>query len=767
MQRFTILRYGIQAATILLSIMITPNIDRRVVNEDAIENIIALMRKHLGKNVIPTLSGTGHTVPFAINGTTTTTTNTSNSSQEPPAKKRKKSSTPKKTTSQQSLIKSLKKIYPFLTSTVGLLTNLMERLDLLIQSVAIEDQPLLSICASALSSLTIDPSSSSSSTMSLTHAIQTSCTNVVTTVFQRYPRHRVVILEDLMPLFLKIPTSKKSIRTFSVRVGGSLAILGASYGTTGRDSTSGSGVEYNIQVITALLLSLIQSCVTMPHSIQNPQDMYQEDSSAVDLQQRKDTRLTSGLLECERTCQIFVTKLIQRCSKKGGEGGASEFRPVLSNLVEDLLLVQMLPEFPSAEMVLMHICRKLCDDLIANSAVGGSNNNRKSAAEATYLTTAMDTIGTICSNVVGKMCLSRDNPLVFPKAVDVDAVDAHGDPTRDSSKEVNRCFCGRTNLVDTFMLDCDRCHNWFHGSCVGIAKDNLPNTWICDECTMQLLVLDQMKEFSSSMQGKCIVDERTDNLANEDKVHIMRVLLLNFLSHQVTLTKSSFSKMSRQFHLAKFVKDLEAIRSARTNAQSTGGILVANVDAVCNRFLGLWDSNGADAANMQRQGVDDSLPSSRNRQEYEYLSEEGNAKLMLALNASKSDLVTSFPHLLGVIIALMGDENAGSLRKLAVKALSQIVKVDSSLMSKDQIRDAVAKRFNDEAISVREAAVSLVGFYVLEVPEFAKSFHAPLLLRLNDNGVSVVRFVTRHPCIHVYHQTFELLNISLYHRGRG
>ena len=122
---------------------------------------------------------------------------------------------------------------------------------------------------------------------------------------------------------------------------------------------------------------------------------------------------------------------------------------------------------------------------------------------------------------------------------------------------------------------------------------------------------------------------------------------------------------------------------------------------------------------------------------------------------------------LGVIIALMGDENAGSLRKLAVKALSRIVKVDSSLMSKDQIRDAVAKRFNDEAISVREAAVSLVGFYVLEVPEFAKSFHAPLLLRLNDNGVSVVRFVTRHPCIHVYHQTFELLNISLYHRGRG
>ena len=53
-------------------------------------------------------------------------------------------------------------------------------------------------------------------------------------------------------------------------------------------------------------------------------------------------------------------------------------------------------------------------------------------------------------------------------------------------------------------------------------------------------------------------------------------------------------------------------------------------------------------------------------------------------------------------------------------------------------RDAVVRRFQDIAISVREAAVTLVGIYVLLVPSLANVFHRPLTLRLRDNGISVV-----------------------------
>ena len=53
------------------------------------------------------------------------------------------------------------------------------------------------------------------------------------------------------------------------------------------------------------------------------------------------------------------------------------------------------------------------------------------------------------------------------------------------------CFCGRAydpNETATFMLDCDNCHRWFHGTCVGI---DLLQSWLCDHCRLSTAVTDQ------------------------------------------------------------------------------------------------------------------------------------------------------------------------------------------------------------------------------------------------------------------------------------
>ncbi len=766
----TTLRHGLQASTILLSIMISPSIDRRLVNEDAIDVIIQCMRSHIARNVIPALSNTGHTAPYAPKqNSSSTTTSSTTLPLAKKAKRNKSSSSTNKVTkaSQQQLIKFLKTVYKPITTTVGLLANLMERLDLLVRNIPIEDQPLLSICSSALSTLTIDPSGSSSGcsisaidNVSWTHVIQSSSISIISAVFQMYPRHRIVVLEDLFPLFLKIPTSKKSIRTFCVRVGsaannhvkahrcanGGKSITSSSV-VIPHDPNGGDGLAY-IQVITALLLSIIQSCVTMPHSVQ-----FEEEGNG-NSDRHQLSQLTSGLLECEQVCQIFTSLLIQRCSKKREDGGASEFRPILFNLVEDLLMVQILPEYPAAEMLLMEIGRKLCDDLLMNSSVGSGGRGKKTTlAEATYLSTAMDTIGNICSDIARKISLSKESPLEFPKAIAIDVLDADSDPS-NNDKEINRCFCGRKNLLDTFMLDCDRCHGWFHGSCIGIAKDNLPDVWICDECTMQLLVLDQMKKFSMKYDRGIDSVQEDEELAEEDRVHIMRILLLNFLSHQAIISQSPAIGLARQFHVAKFIDD------AKFTSDNEGPHLV-NSDVICAHYLDMWSDS--DQNSCAGHSLDTSSASGR-PQHCEYLSDEGNSKLMLTLNASKSLLIESFPNLLGVIVALMGDESNSSLRKLSVKALSQIVQVDKTLMATRNIREAVSKRFQDEAISVREAAVSLVGFYALQVPDLALSFHTPLIQRLNDAGVSVVSFPHKTACekIQINKSNLTLNNIHFH-----
>ncbi|KAJ1528132.1 hypothetical protein ONE63_008046 [Megalurothrips usitatus] len=48
-----------------------------------------------------------------------------------------------------------------------------------------------------------------------------------------------------------------------------------------------------------------------------------------------------------------------------------------------------------------------------------------------------------------------------------------------------RCLCGKPEGFNRFMIYCNGCRFWFHGSCVGITKgkaQRLPEKWFCVVC---------------------------------------------------------------------------------------------------------------------------------------------------------------------------------------------------------------------------------------------------------------------------------------------
>lgn len=71
-----------------------------------------------------------------------------------------------------------------------------------------------------------------------------------------------------------------------------------------------------------------------------------------------------------------------------------------------------------------------------------------------------------------------------------------------------------------------------------------------------------------------------------------------------------------------------------------------------------------------------------------------------------------------------------AIRTKAMKCLAMIVEVDSSILKRKDMHMAVSQKFLDTSISVREAAVDLVGKYVLSSPELINQYYEKLAERI-------------------------------------
>lgn len=119
-----------------------------------------------------------------------------------------------------------------------------------------------------------------------------------------------------------------------------------------------------------------------------------------------------------------------------------------------------------------------------------------------------------------------------------------------------------------------------------------------------------------------------------------------------------------------------------------------------------------------------------------------NAYLIAQYLASKRPFSQSFDRYLRRII-LVVREPAIAIRTKAMKCLTSIVEVDPSILKRKDMQVGVSQKLLDNAISVREAAVDLVGKYVLSSPDLIDQYYEMLSKRILDTGVSVRKRVIK------------------------
>ncbi|EEY66198.1 nipped-B-like protein [Phytophthora infestans T30-4] len=110
--------------------------------------------------------------------------------------------------------------------------------------------------------------------------------------------------------------------------------------------------------------------------------------------------------------------------------------------------------------------------------------------------------------------------------------------------------------------------------------------------------------------------------------------------------------------------------------------------------------------------------------------------------AMKRGFCGLFNKLLAHIMALLS-KGIPSLRARVMKCLRGIVDVDPMLMAENGVQLAVERCCSDEKSSVREAAVNLIGTYVLLQPVLFDSYFDVLAERLRDKGIKVRKSVCK------------------------
>uniref|UniRef100_A0A6J0TZ59 Nipped-B protein n=1 Tax=Pogona vitticeps TaxID=103695 RepID=A0A6J0TZ59_9SAUR len=441
--------------------------------------------------------------------------------------------------------------------------------------------------------------------------LQLCAIKLVTAVFSRYEKHRQLILEEIFTSLARLPTSKRSLRNFRL------------------NSSDTDGEPMYIQMVTALVLQLIQCVVHLPSG---EKDSNSEDESNKKVDQ--DVLITNSYETAMRTAQNFLSIFLKKCGSKQGE---EDYRPLFENFVQDLLSTVNKPEWPAAELLLSLLGRLLVHQF--------SNKSTEMALRVASL----DYLGTVAARL-------------------------------------------RKDAV-TSKMD--------QGSIARILKQAS---------------------------------------GGEDEIQQLQKALLDYLEEN-TETDASLV-FSRKFYIAQWFRDTtmeteKAMKSQKDEDSSEGTHHAKEVETT-GQIMHRAESRKKFLRNIIKTAPSQFSTLKMNSDTVDY----EDACLIVRYLASMRPFAQSFDIYLTQILRVLG-ENAIAVRTKAMKCLSEVVAVDPSILARLDMQRGVHGRLMDNSTSVREAAVELLGRFVLCRPQLAEQYYDMLIERILDTGISVRKRVIK------------------------
>ncbi|XP_060516001.1 nipped-B protein [Cylas formicarius] len=589
------------ANLICLYIMTSPNMSKRVYLEEVIDRIVLYIKYHLSNTIFPSYDST-----YKLEN-------------------KKKDGRRKKTTVSE---KGILVLYTKISESINLLSELLN-----IQ--VLTDTSVLHASSMGISPFFVENVSE----------MQLACLKLVTTIFTKYESHRRLLLDDILASIARLPSTKRSLRTYRLNS------------------------EENIQMLTALVLQLIQCVVALPDKIATTKNSKDKTPDKSTNQVDKDVLICNKFEKATSTAGTFLKVFLSKCGNKSEE---IDYRPLFENFVQDLLTTVNKPEWPATELLLSLLGKMLVQ-----------NFSNKSTDMSLRLA-SLDYLGVVAAR------LRRDSVL-------------------------SRC---KLNTIDQMIKD--------------IRQEEMKDR----------------EETSSKKKHSSIKSD-------DDRTQFLQKILLDFLA--VNSQNDESYKYARHFYIAQWYKDL-----VNEKTQLISGGKKKNLSGKKDDKSGDEDDSEPERKNSEQENADkfrvieekkkillakviafqESMSSGNRVQVFQTYIDYNSAELIAQFLASKRHFSQSFDQYLKAILIVL-KETSIAIRTKAMKCLTMIVEADPSVLGRHDMQMGVNQSILDQSTSVREAAVDLIGKFVLRRPELIDKYYEILSPRILDTGVSVRKRVIK------------------------
>lgn len=607
---------AVDASLISLHIMTSSNMPKTVYLEDVIDRIVLFMKFQLQNTIYPSFD------PVYKIDTKNKTDNFNSSGRK------------KRGHMKEVREKSILQVYNKTHELVGLLAELLN-----IQ--VLTDTSVLHASSLGVAPFFVESVSD----------LQLSALKLVTVIFTKYEKHRRLLLDDILASIARLPSSKRSLRTYRLNS------------------------EDHIQMLTALVLQLIQ-CVVVLSDSKSSKEEDEKKPSHVD----SDVFIINRYETATRIAGNFLTVFLNKCGSKGEE---IDYRPLFENFVQDLLATVNKPEWPAAELLL---------SLLGNLLVGHFSNK---SSDMSLRVASIDYLGVVAAR------LRKD------------AVSSH---------------C-KLSTIDQIIRD---------------------------------IKLEQQKDSDyDQIKDKEIVGLSED----EERTVFLQKVLLDYLA--VNGTKDSALGYARHFYLAQWYRDCALEKSRVGQSKNSPSKKMHKKRAKKKNRHHSSDQDTESELDEQDPDENDNNEQ-KNSEAYRIIEEKkkyiisrirpcstgtkpdilqtyidyNSAELISQYLASKRPFSQSFDKYLKQILHVL-TESSIAIRTKAMKCLTMIVEADPSVLARVDMQLGVKHSFLDYSTSVREAAVDLVGKFVLSRPELIDKYYDMLSARILDTGVSVRKRVIK------------------------